>query len=1064
MRKIKVLPNNIEKALGELCNTPQFRNKVNDEIKYFQLYLNFAVVNIQNIADVNVTDEKKIASEIEKKGDGVIQKLANFLWLFNVNDPARDFKDYRKITLTLITKIFALRNLFAHPQGTDISALLSDREFYVLLEGILLSYARDNALAEGLKTDKLFKLKLMNQHSLLKQTDILFDPNKQYELTRKGIIFLTCLALYKDEAMEFCQMFVDMKLPQRCPLDAGEECNSALCASSSDKPCNYAKAKALITMFTYFSCRKKRDMLDAADLDFMSFADIMTYLNKVPSVAMDYLPLTEERKMLAEKEAQSTESEKNKKYKYSLHRRFKDRFISFAAAYIEDFNLLPVLRFKRLDISENIGRKRYVFGSENDNRNRMDRHYSIKDDAIAFEFIPTEHYGEIKIGSMRGKLSEDELKNLLYVGKNEKDGFKKVNLKLEEYFSAYHRILEKMLNTPVDEEFYLDDFEDEFAIITGVSGDALYDDFVEVTKNLFPANLTRFFTGSSNELDQEGLHENLLYRLNVLECHAKDFLTRLREFNKWRKQPKEERSSQRPPVCRASAVSYAPYTTNFTDGDLIEWVFKAFNLHLKPENKFRQLPRGEQHNKGTRDHEYQLLHAAIGKYSLDQHGFASLLSMLRPDLKDSVLADINSKVNNMYKNKSAELRKKPVYDANGRPRKATKTLHMLAEAAAMHCKDFYSAELKKWKTVGAYGEDGDILRSECRRFGVKVGMPLDRNSLIKTILGIDENKWVHAYNYEEGAPYRDRKLSDVEHVFTKLPLPVDFALRTVPKKSRPDGNFDFNKALREMKIDLKLRNYYDISAMVDFLRSGNRTGLNTQREIIRGEEHFIEPIDISRNSINKAFRQLRKSEYQDKLLSIIAVDYRERFMKSDSMFDKNVNFAENVSIYTFFDTPVTASIKKTGGIKISILPNDLLRPAFALIRQKENLLAITQAIAPERKEFTYYELQEKLRMVQAEDRRKRLEILSDILWLEHRVALPSGLVYSNSKDKDLKQKENRDIEYPYYAKRFPTLTREQFDILADTRNAVYHNGIALDIKEALEILKNLRSSAVRRKY
>ena len=236
------------------------------------------------------------------------------------------------------------------------------------------------------------------------------------------------------------------------------------------------------------------------------------------------------------------------------------------------------------------------------------------------------------------------------------------------------------------------------------------------------------------------------------------------------------------------------------------------------------------------------------------------------------------------------------------------------------------------------------------------------------------------------------------------------------------------------------------------------------KEIIRGEEHFIEPIDISRNSINKAFRQLRKSEYQDKLLSIIAVDYRERFMKSDSMFDKNVNFAENVSIYTFFDTPVTASIKKTGGIKISILPNDLLRPAFALIRQKENLLAITQAIAPERKEFTYYELQEKLRMIQAEDRRKRLEILSDILWLEHLVTLPSGLVYSNNEDYDLRQKENRDIEYPYYAKSFRTLTREQFDILADTRNAVYHNGIALDIKEALEILKNLRSSAVRRKY
>ena len=267
-----------------------------------------------------------------------------------------------------------------------------------------------------------------------------------------------------------------------------------------------------------------------------------------------------------------------------------------------------------------------------------------------------------------------------------------------------------------------------------------------------------------------------------------------------------------------------------------------------------------------------------------------------------------------------------------------------------------------------------------------------------------------------------------------------------------------------MKIDLKLRNYYDVSAMVDFLRSGNRAGLNSQREIIRGEEHFIETVDISRNSINKAFRQLRKIEYQDKLLSIFAVAYRKRFMESGSMFDKQGNFAENVSIYTFFDTPVTVSIKKTNNIKISILPNDLLRPAFALIRQKENLLAITRTIDPDRKEFTYYELQEKLRMIQAEDRRKRLEILSDILWLEHRVALPSDLVYSNNKDKDLRQIENRDIQYPYYVERFRTLTREQFDILADARNAVFHNGIGLDIQEALDILKNLQSSAIRRKY
>ena len=234
-RKIKVLPDDIEKALADLCNTPQYRNKVNDEKKYFLLYLNFAVCNIQQIAQVDVTDDKKIADAITQKGDGTIQKLANFLWLFNVDEPGRDFSDYKDITLKLVTKIFALRNLFAHPQGRDITPLLSDREFYIILEGIMLSYARDNALEQGMKTDKLFKLKLMNSHSDLKPSDVLFEKHKQYELTRKGIIFLTCMALYKDEAMEFCQMFVDMKLPQRCPAENTEECKNIACCGDQQQ-------------------------------------------------------------------------------------------------------------------------------------------------------------------------------------------------------------------------------------------------------------------------------------------------------------------------------------------------------------------------------------------------------------------------------------------------------------------------------------------------------------------------------------------------------------------------------------------------------------------------------------------------------------------------------------------------------------------------------------------------------------------------------------------------------------------------------------------------------------
>ena len=796
----------------------------------------------------------------------------------------------------------------------------------------------------------------------------------------------------------------------------------------------------------------------------------------------------------------------------------------------------------------------------------MDRHYVIKQDAIAFEFIPTAHYGDIKISSMRGTLSEAEFKNLLFTGK--RYGFNNVNDKLHEYLSAYHRILEKMLNAPADEEFSLDDFEEEFAIVTGVSGDELYDNFAKVTEHCFPENLTRFFMGDSGELSQQEMYQDLQYRLKVLSCHASDFLKRLRAFNAWRKVPKESRTTRRPPVCAADKLNYAPYTTNFSDGDLIAWVFRAFNLHLAPENKFRQLSRGEQHNDGIRDHEYQLLHAAIGKYSLAPKAVDSLLCKCRPELvdvfadikrrpykqlaKDIYLSitsdktyknfsnefiddfiessfDIQTLMNNISKCVSLEAEKKEklerkleeYYSSDSKDTsiyskliekyidkknqqkkvkdKITATmlyylavklnpkiewekikkrikplfkkkedikedfkLLMLAEAAAMHCLEYYRKELTKWESCGVYGVDGEVLRAECRRFKVKVGMPLDRNSLIKTILGIDENKWSYAYNYAANEPFRGRTLASSEHIFTKVPIPNGFASRSIPPKALADGNFDFHKALREMKTDLNLRNYYDVSAMVEFLRTGNNSGLNTHREIIRGDERIIEPLEITRNTINKAHGQLRKYEYQDKLLVNIALEYRKRFMQNESMFEKTAEIEESTSIYSFYDAPVKATLK--GGIKLSIYPNDLLRPAFALIRQKNNLQAITAAIDPSRKEFTYYELQEKLRMIQAEDRRKRLEILPQIFAFENGVSLPETLVYSKKEDKKQREKENRDLQYPYYKRRYPSLTREEFDIIAETRNAVFHTGIGLDTASALQLLKKLTASQAKKKW
>ena len=74
-REPKVLPNDRQKALAELCNTPQERNKVEQEIPVFQLYLNFAVSNIQQIAGVVSTDEAKVGGELKAKGTEAIRRI-----------------------------------------------------------------------------------------------------------------------------------------------------------------------------------------------------------------------------------------------------------------------------------------------------------------------------------------------------------------------------------------------------------------------------------------------------------------------------------------------------------------------------------------------------------------------------------------------------------------------------------------------------------------------------------------------------------------------------------------------------------------------------------------------------------------------------------------------------------------------------------------------------------------------------------------------------------------------------------------------------------------------------
>lgn len=756
-----------------------------------------------------------------------------------------------------------------------------------------------------------------------------------------------------------------------------------------------------------------------------------------------------------QKKNASEEIQENKENKYKLHPRAKNRFLQFAAAYCEDFDILPCLRFKRLDISKTAGRKKYCFGSENDNRNRMDRHYVIKEDAIHFEFIPEKHYGEIKIKALRSSIHESEFKRMLLLCL--KDGGAAVNKQLYSYFSKYHFILEKMLNSK-DESFDLeDDMASAFASVANVEKDSLYtEEFTAILKPFFSENLTRFFIGDENAMSEKKMILEIYNKYAVMQNHAIDFQERVTTFSKWKRLPEEKRKTVRPPVCKD--VQNPPFSSKIGDAEMISWVFKALNLYLNPDEKFRQLPLGEQHNDGTKDHEYQLIHAAIGKYSLDQEGFASLIKKIRSKL-EPITSELNKRVMTLLREENKYLLNHPRYDRNGRPVKARPTLAMLAIAAAEHYIDFCDKKLTEWDAVTVGSTHKETLRAECRKLGIKTGMPLNREALIKTILKIDLDRWTHAYDYENGRPWENRTLENTEHIVSQIPFPKNFAARCVKKNSE----FDFNREFQNLKLKIKLRDYYDVSPLIAMINGEDHPGVRRERQFLHHDKLVSEPLNLSKTALDKVSKQLKNIHNQDKLLSLMAYEYFSRFMKQEESSFGRAKLADDLSVKGYFDTQFSLPVKGAE-LTIKFQANDMLRPAFSLLRTKEYCIAAAKQIDPElnTKEFDFYRLQEALRIVQANDRVKRFQFLKEISRFESRVILPQYLAYSSNPNKKEREAENRKIEFPHYKQAYRTLTMDDFNCLVEARNAVYHTGIDLNISQAMSILNRLLSVPGRR--
>ena len=1049
-KRMKILPDNRYEALRDLHINPTHK-KQRDESPAFLLYLNYAVNNICDITGIPPeTSAKGAVNSIKGKGANAIRKLANFFWLFQADDPARDFPEYVGQTLVIAEKIYQLREYFAHLNEYGAEPLSVDRGFYELVGGILCGQALKNSVKPGLQTAKLFKMKLFAVRDREKHI---------YEFTRRGLIFLICLSLYRDDAMEFTQALEDMKLPS-CPKGQDIQLDCP-CECEDIAACKPGVAKAFVSMFTYFSARRGRSVnLLADDLNYMSFADISGYLNKAPADSITYLSLDDENSRLRALAEASTESEKNKLFKYTIHKRIRDRFLSFAAAYCEDFDILPSIRFKRLDISDFEGRKRYFFGKEHDNRVRMDRHYQIEKDAIRFSWEPTKHYGDIHIDSLRSSISASAMKELLF------SAFAKESVarSIDDYFTAYHRILETIVNTVDPNDIWFDErYLQDFVTVSGVDPEILKEDLSPLER-FFPANLIRFFTRDDSQPDDRALREELIRKLKAMLGHAKDFKSRLTKFNEWKiklgKLREADPEAKLPkPVCTCDEAVNPPRTCEISDAALIAWVFRFFNLFLENDQKFRQLPPGEQH-RGMLDHEYQIVHAVIGKYSLDPKGLELYVQKNKRELIPA-LEQLNPIIRAL---RTEETKRRPVkLNKWGKPVSAAPSLSMLAQAAVERYIDFCRKKIEFWESDPACSSEK--LRKACRKFGICTGMPLDRESLVKTLLHIDLASWMKAYDREHHANYENRSLEQTGHVVSQIPFPNDFAQRIMTKSRKPellqfvrggDGDgkafFDFNAAFRVMKTEIAPRDYYDTAPLV----AASFALRNHQKPTdVPGVNSIPAPgreaIDFSRAAIDRVIRNIRNVAAQDKILLKIAYAYWSKFQSAGAFVcakKKNPQLEENPSIYDYFTASVLIKFRDRGDDRtIRIMPNDINRPILSQIQYYAPEIAAFMNSEGKQETFDFYEMLKAYRILQAADREKRLEIVP----LINAFAVSVNIPLENYKD-GMSSGEKRQMEFPFYRGRFPALTFEEYEVIADLRNAVFHRGLDLNIDDGKRIL------------
>ena len=1078
--------------------------KKKDEVKDFTLYLNYAVSNLREITGIEGDEETKIKEQFENLSDEKKQRLADFLWTFRFDEPQRDFAarskaeekqfdhDYKRLAPLVATKIFELRNYFAHLDRRGNEALVCDRELYVLLEGILRPLAEKECMGPGCQTSKLYKMHLLNLRGPRKPPQPF--ESRTYDLTRRGIMFIVCMALYKDDAEEFLSCFADMRVPNRRRDSIDGLSEADIGKLGRKKPTKRAFLKA----FTFFSYRRGRVSLDGEDPDFLDFANIIGYLNKVPGASFNYLALEDERKLLADLASRSTENEENKLFKYDLSKqvRAKNRFVSLAAAWCERFDVLPCIKFKRLDITPSLGRHRYLFGKENDNTVHLDRHYIIENGAIRFEWRPTTHYGDIKIGHLRSCISETEFRRLLFCALRKPA---ETNAMLDGYFTAYHKILEIMLNATDTERLFIfsnDELAKAVQMVSGLTLDEIESDPKRL-QPFFPQNICRFFTGCQDLPDDVILRGDVYTKIVGKIGRCNDFLERVGNFRKWHAdnfwKSRDERDPQKP--CSKDALVNPPRNCRVSNASCMARVIAYLDYHLAPDRKFRQLSLGEQHKHpgraDTHNYEYQLVQSTIGKYALDQTSAVGgmkngklvngTVACLRPELdmplamlRDRVGALLRTHRKDMEKSLGVAQRKGLISGyafMDAKKAMNSKKLIDLAEAASQLLKEELQIAAENLAVT-----EGDALKVLCRKFGVRTGLPLDKDALVKTILGIDMDKWMHAFDYKHGHPYIDRKLTEGDHVAAQIPLPNGMAERVMRSQPRVFGVFNGEKGVDWAKAfasiddkNISLLGFYDVTPLIGYIKSHadhadeqpdpSAPGINTWVEV---DPRAMRP-DFSRGGINNAIRAIKTAHNQDRLLLKFAVRYWEEFKKTRAYDERKTAYEKALSVRDYFNGAFTYALK--GGVGLRLSRNDVFSPTFTHV--VENAAVIVDLLKhenPDVKEVSFYDVAQLFARKQRESRRFRMEILPLIERFAAKCPIPqkeyTRIDAQGGKD-DERKKARRAMEYSYYSKTFPALTEEDYNLIADVRNAVMHSTLLVTDDDAYRKAKAVLDRVLR---